>query len=54
MHTSNDLNYYRGYEYWLMIEAKKRNPNIKIYELNITIDYIDIWNEDNWSTSYVK
>eukprot|EP01084_Bolivina_argentea_P189280 325542_1 len=88
MHTSdiNDINYYRGYEYWLMLEAKKRNPKIKIYalswgfpawigsgalnenmanytilwikgaeeQLNITVNYIGIWNEDSWSASYVK
>ncbi|MGC8639117.1 MAG: hypothetical protein ACP5XB_04480 [Isosphaeraceae bacterium] len=28
MHTRNDENYHRGYEWWLMKEAKKRNPNI--------------------------
>jgi galactosylceramidase len=28
MHTRNDENYTRGYEWWLMEEARKRNPNI--------------------------
>ncbi|XP_076873927.1 galactocerebrosidase [Brachyhypopomus gauderio] len=28
MHDENDENYFRGYEWWLMKEAKKRNPNI--------------------------
>lgn len=28
MHTRSDLNFQRGYEWWLMKEAKKRNPNI--------------------------
>ncbi len=28
MHTRTDENYYRGYEYWLMEEAKKRNSEI--------------------------
>ena len=28
-----DLNFQRGYEWWLMKEAKKRNPNIRIYGL---------------------
>jgi galactosylceramidase len=28
MHTRNDENYTRGYEWWLMKEAKKRNPDI--------------------------
>ncbi|CUI14711.1 glycoside hydrolase, putative [Bodo saltans] len=33
MHTPWDENYERGYEWWLMREAKKRNPNIKLYGL---------------------
>ncbi|RUS72385.1 hypothetical protein EGW08_019845 [Elysia chlorotica] len=33
MHNSWDENYHRGYEWWLMKEAKKRNPNIKLYGL---------------------
>jgi len=33
MHTPWDENYSRGYEWWLMQEAKKRNPNIKLYGL---------------------
>jgi galactosylceramidase len=28
MHTRTDANYYRGYEWWLMREAKKRNPEL--------------------------
>src|ERR1035437_5874354 len=28
MHTKDDLNYSRGYEWWLMREAKNRNPEI--------------------------
>src|SRR5947207_2771629 len=28
MHTPDDENYTRGYEWWLMKEAKKRNPKI--------------------------
>ena len=28
MHTRDDQNYQRGYEWWLMEEAKKRNPQI--------------------------
>ncbi|XP_047395663.1 galactocerebrosidase isoform X2 [Sciurus carolinensis] len=28
MHYTLDENYFRGYEWWLMEEAKKRNPNI--------------------------
>ncbi|CAG5125620.1 unnamed protein product [Candidula unifasciata] len=33
MHNSWEENYARGYEWWLMVEAKKRNPNIKLYAL---------------------
>ena len=28
MRSRNDLDYTRGYEWWLMVEAHKRNPNI--------------------------
>lgn len=27
-HTRGDLNFDRGYEYWLMAEAKRRNPRV--------------------------
>src|SRR6266567_1211950 len=30
MHTKTDENYSRGYEWWLMSEAKKRNPMITL------------------------
>lgn len=30
MHTRTDENYYRGYEWWLMAEARKRNPDITL------------------------
>ena len=33
MHTPTDENYNRGYEWWLMVEAKKRNPDIKLFTL---------------------
>jgi hypothetical protein len=32
-HTAADLNCNRGYEWWLMEQAKARNPNIKLYGL---------------------
>ncbi len=32
-HTRSDLNCNRGYEWWLMEQAKARNPNIKLYGL---------------------
>ena len=33
MHTRDDLNCTRGYEFWLMKEAKKRNPRVRTYGL---------------------
>ncbi|KAH0620446.1 hypothetical protein JD844_020905, partial [Phrynosoma platyrhinos] len=33
MHYENDENYFRGYEWWLMKEAKKRNSDIKLIGL---------------------
>ncbi|MCJ8743896.1 hypothetical protein PDJAM_G00099610 [Pangasius djambal] len=33
MHNETDVNYFRGYEWWLMKEAKKRNPNITLIGL---------------------
>ncbi|KAF4083676.1 hypothetical protein AMELA_G00119530 [Ameiurus melas] len=33
MHYPDDENYFRGYEWWLMREAKKRNPNITLIGL---------------------
>ncbi|MEN3306879.1 MAG: hypothetical protein V7603_3081 [Micromonosporaceae bacterium] len=33
-HTSADLNCGRGYEWWLMAQAKARNPNIKLVGLS--------------------
>lgn len=33
MHDPWDENYARGYEWWLMLEAKKRNPDILLYGL---------------------
>lgn len=37
MHYENDENYFRGYEWWLMKEAKKRNPNITLIGRNYKI-----------------
>jgi galactosylceramidase len=31
---NGDLNFSRGYEFWLLQEAKKRNPEIKTYALS--------------------
>jgi hypothetical protein len=33
-HFRGDLNCSRGYEFWLLVEAKKRNPAIKTYGLS--------------------
>ncbi|KAG9268908.1 galactocerebrosidase-like [Astyanax mexicanus] len=33
MHYEDDENYFRGYEWWLMTEAKRRNPNITLIGL---------------------
>lgn len=33
MHANGEVNFDRGYEWWLMKEAKKRNPDIKLYGL---------------------
>uniref|UniRef100_A0A671QLQ5 Galactocerebrosidase n=1 Tax=Sinocyclocheilus anshuiensis TaxID=1608454 RepID=A0A671QLQ5_9TELE len=33
MHSKDEANFFRGYEWWLMREAKKRNPNIKLIGL---------------------
>merc|ERR1719183_217380 len=33
MHYKGDENYQRGYEWWLMKEARARNPDIKLYGL---------------------
>lgn len=33
MHDENLINYEQGYEWWLMVEAKKRNPSITTYGL---------------------
>jgi len=30
MHTRDDLNYGRGYTWWILKEAKKRNPNLSL------------------------
>ncbi len=34
MHARTDLNCDRGYEWWLMAQAKARNPNIKLAALS--------------------
>ena len=34
MHIREEENYHRGYEWWLMAEAKRRNPSIQLYALS--------------------
>ncbi|WP_412538813.1 RICIN domain-containing protein [Longispora sp. K20-0274] len=34
MHSATDENYQRGYEWWLMEQAKARNPNIRLVALS--------------------
>lgn len=41
MHTRSDLNYYRGYEWWLMSEAKKRNPLLSLDA--------NVWGSPKWT-----
>ena len=40
MRTTTEENYHRGYEWWLMVESKKRNPAVKLYGLE--------WGAPNW------
>jgi hypothetical protein len=40
--TPTDRNYHRGYEWWLMQQAKLRNPDIKLYGLE--------WGAPGWFT----
>ncbi|XP_067656751.1 galactocerebrosidase-like isoform X2 [Haliotis asinina] len=91
MRLPDEENYERGYEWWVMMEAKKRNPDIKLYGLpwgwpgwlggdtgdvyanpeqtamyivkwimgakskyGLHIDYIGIWNESRYTTTYIK
>ena len=45
MHTKTDVNYNRGYETWLLKEAKARNPAIPTYCLS--------WTTPHWVGSYL-
>ena len=53
MRTREDENYNRGYEWWLMKESKKRNPDIKLSGLQwgapnwVNPTAKDIWTQDN-------
>ncbi len=53
MRTREDGNYQRGYEWWLMEESKKRNPDEKLYGLEwgapgwVNPKKNDVWTQDN-------
>ncbi|XP_063078852.1 galactocerebrosidase [Engraulis encrasicolus] len=49
MHYEGDENYFRGYEWWLMKEAKKRNPDITLIGLPWAFPY---WLGKGQSTPY--
>ncbi len=62
MHTATDTNFNRGYEWWLMQQAKARNPNIKLYGLAwgapgwIGTTGATVWDTNNpiWSQDMVN
>jgi len=62
MHTATDQNFNRGYEWWLMEQAKARNPNIKLYGLAwgapgwIGTTGAPVWDPNNlfWSQDMVN
>ena len=53
MRTPDDHNYQRGYEWWLMEESKKRNPDVKLYGLEwgapgwINPSTNNVWTKEN-------
>jgi hypothetical protein len=52
MHSSTDENYFRGYEWWIMEQAKARNPDIQLLALEWTAPgWIggsqNFWSQDN-------
>ncbi|XP_016423035.1 galactocerebrosidase-like [Sinocyclocheilus rhinocerous] len=51
MHYEDDENYFRGYEWWLMREAKKRNPNITLIGLPWAFPGW-VGNGENWPYSF--
>ncbi|MBA2392515.1 MAG: RICIN domain-containing protein [Ktedonobacteraceae bacterium] len=62
MHTPTDTNFNRGYEWWLMSQAKARNPTIKLYGLAwgapgwIGTTGATVWDTNNlfWSQDMVN
>ena len=53
MRTRDDENYQRGYEWWLMEESRKRNPDVKLYGLEwgapgwVNPKVNNVWTDDN-------
>lgn len=53
MRTPNDHDYSRGYEWWLMEQSKKRNPEIKLWGLEwgapgwVNTATNNVWTKDN-------
>src|SRR5256886_12620643 len=55
MHTATDLNCDRGYEWWLMAQAKARNPNIKLAALTWGLPgWVGETSHTFWTTSTVN
>lgn len=57
MHTRNDLNYSRGYMWWIMQQAKKRNPDLSLdataWSAPGWIGNGDFWTQDG-ADYYIK
>ena len=49
MHIAEEENYERGYEWWLMKQAKQRNPSIKLYGLSWGFPYFVMENQQHGS-----
>ena len=60
MHSRNDLNFSRGYEWWIMSEARKRNPNImldaNVWSCPLWIGGNNFWSQDmcDYDTKWIK
>jgi galactosylceramidase len=55
MHTYNDENYQRGYEWSTMVEAKRRNPNITLAGLSWGFpDWVGEGKKSPWTNSTVR
>jgi galactosylceramidase len=52
-HTRTDLNCHRGYEWWLLEEAKKRNPDVVTYALSWAVPHW-VGNDTYYSTDNIQ